>query len=66
MVVVFTGSLLVACAHFGSYVIGADIDYKLLHGIGLLPLVCPLYGFFVIKNNKSVNIACDAEMTVTH
>jgi len=29
------GSLLVACAHFGAYVVGADIDYKLLHGRGL-------------------------------
>ncbi|XP_014781948.1 tRNA (guanine(10)-N2)-methyltransferase homolog [Octopus bimaculoides] len=27
-----TGSLLVACAHFGSYVMGADLDYLLLHG----------------------------------
>ncbi|XP_041360996.1 tRNA (guanine(10)-N2)-methyltransferase homolog isoform X2 [Gigantopelta aegis] len=26
-----TGSLLVACAHFGSYVMGTDIDYPLLH-----------------------------------
>ena len=23
-----------ACAHFGASVVGADIDYKLLHGIG--------------------------------
>jgi len=25
---------LVACAHFDAFVVGADIDYKLLHGIG--------------------------------
>jgi len=31
----YVGGLLVACAHFGAYVVGADIDYKLLHGIGL-------------------------------
>ncbi|XP_006626081.1 tRNA (guanine(10)-N2)-methyltransferase homolog isoform X1 [Lepisosteus oculatus] len=29
-----TGSLLVACAHFGSYVCGTDIDYNTIHGIG--------------------------------
>ncbi|GAB1609945.1 tRNA (guanine(10)-N2)-methyltransferase homolog [Argonauta hians] len=27
-----TGSLLVSCAHFGCYVMGADLDYLLLHG----------------------------------
>ncbi|KAL5014481.1 hypothetical protein ScPMuIL_008751 [Solemya velum] len=29
-----TGSLLVACAHHGGYVAGADIDYLLLHAKG--------------------------------
>ncbi|KAK6488630.1 tRNA (guanine(10)-N2)-methyltransferase-like protein [Huso huso] len=29
-----TGSLLVACSHFGSYVCGTDIDYNTIHGIG--------------------------------
>ena len=29
-----SGSLLVACAHFGSYVMGTDIDYPLLHAKG--------------------------------
>ncbi|XP_022795236.1 tRNA (guanine(10)-N2)-methyltransferase homolog isoform X1 [Stylophora pistillata] len=29
-----TGSVLVACAHFGAHVIGSDIDYTLLHGRG--------------------------------
>ena len=29
-----TGSLLVACAHFDAYVMGADLDYLLLHGKG--------------------------------
>merc|ERR1719209_2650750 len=29
-----TGSLLVAAAHHGAFVAGADIDYKCLHGIG--------------------------------
>jgi tRNA (guanine10-N2)-methyltransferase len=29
-----TGSLLIACAHFGAYVIGTDIDYKTLHAVG--------------------------------
>jgi hypothetical protein len=32
----FTGSLLVACAHHGGFVAGADIDYNLLLGIGIL------------------------------
>lgn len=29
-----TGSLLIAAAAFGAYVIGADIDYKVIHGRG--------------------------------
>ncbi|XP_067839904.1 tRNA (guanine(10)-N2)-methyltransferase homolog isoform X2 [Heptranchias perlo] len=29
-----TGSLLVACAHFGAYVCGTDIDYNIIHGRG--------------------------------
>ncbi|MGH0152583.1 UNVERIFIED_CONTAM: hypothetical protein FKN15_063572, partial [Acipenser sinensis] len=29
-----TGSLLVACSHFGCYVCGTDIDYNTIHGIG--------------------------------
>lgn len=29
-----TGSLLVACAHFGAFVCGADIDYNIIHGRG--------------------------------
>ena len=29
-----TGSLLIAAAHFGSYVIGGDISYKILHAQG--------------------------------
>ncbi|KAK2140917.1 hypothetical protein LSH36_1205g00103 [Paralvinella palmiformis] len=29
-----TGSLLVASAHYGSYVMGTEIDWKLLHGRG--------------------------------
>jgi len=29
-----TGSVLVSCSHFGSYTIGSDIDYTLLHGRG--------------------------------
>ncbi|XDV40658.1 hypothetical protein PO909_009699 [Leuciscus waleckii] len=29
-----TGSLLVACSHFGAYVCGTDIDYNTIHGIG--------------------------------
>lgn len=28
------GSLLVACAHFGGHVLGTDIDYNLLVGVG--------------------------------
>lgn len=28
------GSLLVACAHFGGYVLGSDIDMILVHGRG--------------------------------
>ena len=28
-----TGSLLVACAHFGATVVGADLDWKILHGL---------------------------------
>ena len=30
-----TGSLLVACGQAGAYTIGSDIDFKLLHGLGL-------------------------------
>eukprot|EP00062_Callorhinchus_milii_P013995 gi/632962680/ref/XP_007897456.1/ PREDICTED: tRNA (guanine(10)-N2)-methyltransferase homolog [Callorhinchus milii] len=29
-----TGSLLVACAHFGAYVCGTDIDFNTIHGRG--------------------------------
>ncbi|CAM9272611.1 unnamed protein product, partial [Lampetra planeri] len=29
-----TGSLLVACCHFGAYVCGSDIDYNTIHGRG--------------------------------
>lgn len=39
-----TGSILVACAHFGAHVIGADINPQLLHGKGsdiLLIVRCP-------------------------
>ena len=28
------GSLLVACAHFGAYVTGMDIDYNIIHAKG--------------------------------
>ena len=28
-----TGSLLIAAAHFGSTVVGADLDWKILHGL---------------------------------
>ena len=30
----FTGSLLLACAHYGGYTIGTDINKVLLHGRG--------------------------------
>ena len=29
-----SGSILVSCCHFGSFVMGSDIDYTLLHGRG--------------------------------
>ncbi|XP_056142671.1 tRNA (guanine(10)-N2)-methyltransferase homolog [Lampris incognitus] len=29
-----TGSLLVACSHYGAYVFGTDIDYNTIHGKG--------------------------------
>ena len=29
-----TGSVLIACAHYGGYVLGADIDSTLVHGRG--------------------------------
>ncbi|XP_068737691.1 tRNA (guanine(10)-N2)-methyltransferase homolog isoform X1 [Montipora capricornis] len=29
-----TGSILLSCSHFGSFVMGSDIDYTLLHGRG--------------------------------
>ena len=29
-----SGSVLVACAHYGGYVMGADIDGTLVHGRG--------------------------------
>ena len=32
-----TGSILIACAHFGAHVIGADINQQLLHGKGIEP-----------------------------
>lgn len=31
-----SGSLLVACSHFGAYVCGTDIDYNTIHGKGIL------------------------------
>lgn len=31
----FAGSLLVAAAHRGAFVLGADIDYQVLHGKGV-------------------------------
>ena len=30
----YVGSLLIACAHFGGYVLGSDIDAVLVHGRG--------------------------------
>jgi len=33
-VYVRAGSLLVACSHYGAYVMGTDIDYNLVVGIG--------------------------------
>lgn len=30
----FLGSLLVSAAHYGAYVMGTDLDYKIIHGIG--------------------------------
>lgn len=30
-----TGSLLVSAAHCGGYVMGADLDFNLIHSIGL-------------------------------
>lgn len=33
-----SGSLLVACAHFGAYVCGTDIDYNTIHGKGTFSL----------------------------
>ena len=35
-----TGSLLVACAHYGAYVMGTDIDYMLIHAKGESVIVC--------------------------
>ena len=32
---IITGSLLVASAQAGAYTLGSDIDFKLLHGIGM-------------------------------
>ena len=29
------GSVLVACAHFGAHVVGADIGWKVVHGKGI-------------------------------
>ncbi|XP_053315396.1 tRNA (guanine(10)-N2)-methyltransferase homolog [Spea bombifrons] len=29
-----TGGLLLPCAHFGAYVLGTDIDYNTVHGLG--------------------------------
>lgn len=30
----FVGGILVACAHFGGYVMGSDIDWNVVHGKG--------------------------------
>lgn len=31
----FVGSLLIACGQAGAYTVGSDIDFKLLHGLGM-------------------------------
>lgn len=41
-----TGSLLVACAHYGAYVMGTEIDYLLLHAKGWEDELCTPYCHF--------------------
>ena len=36
------GSVLVACAQFGGYVLGADIDWNMVHGRGKMACVVDL------------------------
>ena len=39
---------MVACAHYGGYVLGSDIDWSLAHGRGQYSL---LYVFDISENN---------------
>ena len=34
MISFFVGSILIACAHYGGYIIGSDIDWTIIHGRG--------------------------------
>ena len=43
-----SGSIMVACAHYGGYVLGSDIDWSLAHGRGQYSL---LYIFDISQNN---------------
>lgn len=49
-----TGSVLVACAHFGAHVVGADIGWKVVHGKGSNPTP-PSCGMCVNNNNNNNN-----------
>lgn len=33
--ILLAGGLLIASAHFGAYVCGTDIDYNIVHGLGM-------------------------------
>lgn len=47
-----SGSLLVAAAHFNAYVMGADLDYNLIHSRGNYHLRLFLFFFLLFSLNN--------------
>ena len=47
-----SGSLLVACSHFGAYVCGIDIDYNTIHGRGKFCLLGAYLVFFTLLSSR--------------
>ena len=50
---IITGSLLVASAQAGAYTLGNDIDFKLLHGIGMIFFTSVIMHFTTVNLNFS-------------
>ena len=53
----FAGSLLVAAAHYGAYVLGSDIDYPVIHGSStpsILPLIVWMPSFITEYSYSNV------------